>query len=157
MVDPLVRLHLLNFHLINSSISPVQIPITVLIFVELKVQLPTCLLDNSVLSLCGAENQLWQWFLIHLSVFIIFVIICSILYGFSHYLCRLRLLLLLVKKALMVELLGLSLSLGLRIRYFGLMLEAWTLCGRWRLTGLSHTIRYSLHGSPCVKSLKVEI
>lgn len=86
MVDSLVGLHLLNELGLYPCICPVEIPIHLLILVELEVKFPAGLLDDSIFGLACAQYQLLaRLFLLGFFFVPFFILLNGLLLGLFCY------------------------------------------------------------------------
>lgn len=86
MVNSLVGLHLLNELGLYSCICPVEIPIHLLILVELEVKFPAGLLDDSIFGLAGAQYQLLaRLFLLGFFFVPFFILLNALLLGLGFF------------------------------------------------------------------------
>ena len=71
VIDSLIRLHLLYSEGLDACVRPVQIPIRILIIIQLIIQLPARFLNNSILGLRGTQHQLRRQLLLLLALLLL--------------------------------------------------------------------------------------
>lgn len=71
MINSLIRLHFLNPQWLNARVSPIQVPVRILIIVELVVKFTTCFFNYTVFCLCSAKDELGRQLLFLLPILIL--------------------------------------------------------------------------------------